>query len=142
MTSVTKVHLSVDTIFKFFLFFQIHMFPSGDGDKSDKSVERQKRQGLQTGDRRKHAVTKGGGVGNGQAFVTTGFYELFSCIGLVARLSAFCHFCHCHRRGKARREGGVNLKRRLPEDRSPIVFFTTAKWIGGRGWGKVGMCDG
>ena len=98
MTFVCFVTLSVNTFLKLFLFFQIFTFPSGDSDKSDKRVQSQKRQGFQTGDKRKLAVTKGGGVGNGQAFVTTGFSELLSCIALVARLSDFCHFCHCHRR--------------------------------------------
>lgn len=98
MTFVCFVTLSVNTFLKLFLFFQIPTFPSGDSDRSDKRVQSQKRQGFQTGEKRKLAVTKGGGVGNGQAFVTTGFSELLVCVALVARLSDFCHFCHCHRR--------------------------------------------
>ncbi len=103
MNFVSIVTLSVNTFLKLFLFFQIFTFHSGDGDKSDKRVQSQKRQGLQTGDKRKCAVTKGVGVGSGQTFVTTGFSELLVCIALIPRLPDFCHFCHRHRRGKAKR---------------------------------------
>ena len=100
MTFVTKIHLSVDTIFKFFLFFHIPTLLCGDGDKSDKRAESQKLQGLQTGDKRKLVVTKGVGVGSGQTFVTTCFSELLVCIALIPRLPDFCHFCHRHQREK------------------------------------------
>ena len=47
MTFVTKVHLSVDTIFKFFLFFHKVTFSLCDSDRSDKRSQIQNRQGLQ-----------------------------------------------------------------------------------------------
>ena len=59
MTSVTKVHLSVDTIFKFFLFFHKVTFSLRDSDRSDKRSQSLKRQGLQACDKRKPRVTKG-----------------------------------------------------------------------------------
>ena len=59
MTSVTKVHLSVDTIFMFFLFFHIDTLPTRDSDRSDKRAQSQKRQGIQACDKSKPSVTKG-----------------------------------------------------------------------------------
>lgn len=59
MTSVTKVHLSVDTIFKFFLFFHKVTFSPCDSDRSDKRSLSHEPQGLQACDKRKHRVTKG-----------------------------------------------------------------------------------
>ena len=60
MTSVTKVHLSVDTIFKFFLFFHKVTFSLCDSDRSDKRSLSHEPQGLQACDKRKPRVTKGG----------------------------------------------------------------------------------
>lgn len=103
MNFVSIVTLSVNTFLNLFLFFQIFTFPFRDSDKSDKRVQRQQRQGFRRCDKRKHAVTKGVGVGNGQTFVRTRFYELLGCIDLIPRLSDFCHFCHCHGRGNGLR---------------------------------------
>lgn len=59
MSCVTKFHLSVNTKNKYFLFFQIHSFISGDSDNSDKRSQSQMQQSIQTGDKRKRLVTKG-----------------------------------------------------------------------------------
>ena len=59
MTSVTKVHLSVDTKIRLFLFFQIVTFSLGDSDRSDKRSQSQTQEGLWASDKRKPRVTKG-----------------------------------------------------------------------------------
>ncbi len=108
MTSVTKVHLSVDTKNNLFLFFQILGLPSGDSDRSDKRLQSQERQGLRPCDKRKRRVTKGGALADGRTFVTRGFTDLLACIALLARLSGFCHFCHVTKREDVRTSiGGV-----------------------------------
>ena len=98
MTSVTKVHLSVDTVFKFFLFFHKVTFSLRDSDRSDKRSQSQKRQGIQACDKRKPRVTKGVAVGVAGLLS----HRCFACGSAVTHalqgLQAFVTFVMSHER--------------------------------------------
>lgn len=97
MTSVTKVHLSVDTIFKFFLFFHKVTFSPCDSDRSDKRSLSHEPQGLRACDKRKPRVTKGVALRSRGLLSHRCFTGLSAVTPVLQRGAGFCHFCHVTR---------------------------------------------
>ena len=111
MSSVTKSHLSVDTIFNLFSFLsdRYGSIPN-DSDKSDKRSQRQKRQRLRDSDKSKTPMTKG--VAIRFSILKRGFCHCVFC--RVARLyrpstKAFrlLSLLSCHWRGES--HGGESI---------------------------------
>lgn len=73
---------------------------------------------------------KRGASADGQTFVTSHFCKPLACTALLARLTDYCHFCHCHGIGMKVWSGGKVQCFRL-SDRPLHFVLSPAKWIGG-----------
>jgi len=132
MTSVTKVHLSVDTIFKFFLFFHKVTFSLRDSDRSDKRTLCHEQQGLQACDKRKPNVTKGVSLNLMRLLSHHCFSVCSPVLGILQGVQAFVTSVMSQSRGLVFGVGGrAKVRAHQFQDRTPSQIFSCGSFGGG-----------